>query len=1054
MCIHKNPKADSVLKRFQDHPDAWTRAPKILQDCKQSQSKYIALSILDKIINTRWKALPSDERNGIKNFVAQLCVSWSNDDSVFKAQRALLNKANLTLVQILKQEWPANWPNFIPEIVGSSRTGLNVCENNMTILKLLCEEVFDFSAEQMTSVKAKTLKRQMREEFLEIYKLCIEVLENADRPSLINATLQCLLRYFHWVQLSYIFETPIIELLVTKFLAPPEFRNVTLKCLTEIATTEKVEAYEPILYQMFVQSMTVVHGIIPSETNFKFAYESAGSLDQEFIQNLALFLSAYLSKYLKSIENQNNQALLEEVHLYLIKISQIEEREVFKICLDYWARLVAELYQEIEKIPISDLNPMVGHNFLHSFNAGGAANPETLAHYPLRKHKYNNILSSLRLVMIEKMVRPEEVLIVENDEGEIVREFVKESDTITLYKSIREVLVYLTHLDVVDTERIMTEKLARQSDGSEWSWNNLNTLCWAMGSISGAMNEEMEKHFLVLVIKELLSLTEKKKGKDNKAVVASNIMYIVGQYPRFLKAHWKFLKTVVNKLFEFMHETHEGVQDMACDTFIKIAIKCKRHFVALQQQEDEPFIEEIIRKLPDITSDLQPQQVQTFYEACGHIISAQNVKNIRERLLTELMRLPNMAWNGVIEQSKSDPELLTNPDNIKIIANIMKTNVSTCSSLGASFYSQLKLIYIDMLHLYRAVSQMISDAVAQQGDVATKTPRVRGLRTIKKEILKLIEAYISKAEDLDDIVNELASPLLGAVLSDYRTNVPDAREAEVLHCMNTLVNRVGKIAPEMVLNILENVFECTLDMINKTMNDYPEHRVEFFKLLRTINLESFPALLKLPEDVFKQTIDACLWGVKHDNREVESSGLYLTLELMTNMGDMHNELSHLFFKMFFKPIINDILYVLTDSDHKAGFKIQSQILAKFIDLCESNSINGPLYTSDEAPENTSNLEYFKIYFCSILISAFNHLQLGKVELFFNSLVQSHRDPVQFKQILRDFLVELKEFGGDDTSYLYVEDREKERLEREAEERERAKKIGGLIKPNDLDEDDL
>ena len=49
-----------------------------------------------------------------------------------------------------------------------------------------------------------------------------------------------------------------------------------------------------------------------------------------------------------------------------------------------------------------------------------------------------------------------------------------------------------------------------------------------------------------------------KKGKDNKAVVASNIMYIVGQYPRFLKAHWKFLKTVVNKLFEFMHETHEG----------------------------------------------------------------------------------------------------------------------------------------------------------------------------------------------------------------------------------------------------------------------------------------------------------------------------------------------------------------------------------------------------------------------------------------------------------------------------------------------------------------
>ena len=28
-------------------------------------------------------------------------------------------------------------------------------------------------------------------------------------------------------------------------------------------------------------------------------------------------------------------------------------------------------------------------------------------------------------------------------------------------------------------------------------------------------------------------------------------------------------------------ETHAGVQDMACDTFIKIAQKCKRHFVVV-----------------------------------------------------------------------------------------------------------------------------------------------------------------------------------------------------------------------------------------------------------------------------------------------------------------------------------------------------------------------------------------------------------------------------------------------------------------------------------------
>ena len=115
------------------------------------------------------------------------------------------------------------------------------------------------------------------------------------------------------------------------------------------------------------------------------------------------------------------------------------------------------------------------------------------------------------------------------------------------------------------------------------------------------------------------------RGKDHKAVIASNIMYVVGQYPRFLRLHWKFLKTVVNKLFEFMHETHPGVQDMACDTFLKITIKCKRKFVITQVGEHEPFVEELLRGLTNTIRDLEPHQVHIFYEAVGHMVSSEPV---------------------------------------------------------------------------------------------------------------------------------------------------------------------------------------------------------------------------------------------------------------------------------------------------------------------------------------------------------------------------------------------------------------------------------------------
>ena len=123
---------------------------------------------------------------------------------------------------------------------------------------------------------------------------------------------------------------------------------------------------------------------------------------------------------------------------------------------------------------------------------------------------------------------------------------------------------------------------------------------------------------------------------------------------------------------------------------------------------------------------------------------------------------------------------------------------------------------------------------------------------------------------------------------------------------------------DKVPTIMENVFECTLEMINKDFSEYPEHRVEFFKLLKAINLFCFPALLKLDGRQFKFVIDSCMWASKHDNREVENTGLTMCIELMDNMADSDPQTSSMFFQQFFVPILQDVFFVLTDSDHKAG----------------------------------------------------------------------------------------------------------------------------------------
>lgn len=62
-----------------------------------------------------------------------------------------------------------------------------------------------------------------------------------------------------------------------------------------------------------------------------------------------------------------------------------------------------------------------------------------------------------------------------------------------------------------------------------------------------------------------------------------------------------------------------------------------------QSGEQEPFIDEILRNLQRITGDLSANQIHTFYEAVGYMISAQPNKPQQEILIAKLMEGPNAS---------------------------------------------------------------------------------------------------------------------------------------------------------------------------------------------------------------------------------------------------------------------------------------------------------------------------------------------------------------------------------------------------------------------------
>ena len=258
---------------------------------------------------------------------------------------------------------------------------------------------------------------------------------------------------------------------------------------------------------------------------------------------------------------------------------------------------------------------------------------------------------------------------------------------------------------------------------------------------------------------------------------------------------------------------------------------------------------------------------------------------------------------------------------------------------------------------------------------------------------------------------------------------------------------------DQVSTIMENVFECTLDMINKDFSDYPEHRVHFFTLLRAINLYCFSALLRLEARQFKLVIDSCMWASKHDNRDVEAAGLSMCNELIGNMAESDQETSRTFFQNFFTNILQDVFFVLCDSDHKAGFKYQTALLARMFWLVDAEKIPGPIYMSDAAQPNTPNRTFLRDFTQTLLGNAFKNLSQKQIQDFVNSLFSYNTDLVKFKTEVRDFLISMREYSTDNTD-LFAEDREQAAKTAQEQERQKAMKVGGLMKPSEIDDDEL
>ena len=93
------------------------------------------------------------------------------------------------------------------------------------------------------------------------------------------------------------------------------------------------------------------------------------------------------------------------------------------------------------------------------------------------------------------------------------------------------------------------------------------------------------------------------------------------------------------------------------------------------------------------------------------------------------------------------------------------------------------------------------------------------------------------------------------------------------------------------------------------VQDYPEHRLQFFALLRAITNSCGGTLFAMSPQQLKLVIDSIVWAFRHTERNVADTGLNLLLEMLAIFDK--SEVATQFYQTYFLHLTRELFAVMT-----------------------------------------------------------------------------------------------------------------------------------------------
>ena len=977
--------SNEAVVGFKQRSDAWTHIDKIIDSQLSPYTKFVGLQVLTDLVKSKWAMVAPEQRAAIKDFLVNHVLQWSFDSSM---PEALLNQIDTALVAVILREWPQQWPSIVDDIISSTTTQPETCKNNLNIIAMLSSEIVDFGEDELTSTRVAQISAALDIVSPQIYQLIETVLSEAQDRVIIIRALSALKSIVKSLHPKFIFETQLVPALCNNFLQKHEYQSIVLSIFGEIAAREKIpNQYMPFVPQIFDYIVSALQQTITQASNITDLSLEA----PEIIKSLTFTLSSFISKFGSTIEMAKQFDALNLSFHWITEIMKITDLDNFKTCCEMWYSIVQRYY--IEKVNINNAQ-------IFEF--------------------YQTFFPMIRRIMVKRMERPIDIIIVENEDGTVSKEETRNTAQIELYNTMKSTLVLLSNIDSNDTIAAIQEKVAELHQ--KFSTATLNSICWSSGAISGSLSPSDEKGFVINILKELLDLSSKVETIELKAIVSSNIMFVCSSYPRFLMEHYQFLTTIVGKLFEFMQNDFPGVKEEAVDAFTRIAEKCRRKFL-VSDSKKPPLVDTLILQLDGITSALSNDLKARMYNAISLIIVGCNDDGLKAKLTLDLMKGLNEKWNYQINNLQEDDfQGLIN------ILFVLRCNIYVAENVGQSYHVQLQAIFESLCMIYQKCCIKCSQIIQQGGTQMSQGDMFRINYQIKSSIIQILIKFVCKTNQASVIKLLILPPVVNQFILEFSESHPLCRIPELLTLFKEIIDKHGEeIVKTFMPSIIDQLFKHSVELISDDYESFIQFRIPLAYFQDSIAKKCFSSLFSLPWELITYFENAIEWGCQNPQADIcipnfkALNNLYSSVE---NKGTQ--QMKNQFYHTFFNSTINMVFTVMTDSSHKFAFLEQAKLVKKLfsIQIDENN------------PEAIAQLLYQK----------FQTRELEFFRLIVSGLLQRIHLENDFKGFLRDFLIEVKQYSTEDPD-LFVEERNQE-LHRKQEMLQQIPGMNGPANPEE------